>query len=88
MKHFKEHSGLDKAGDQNDEDINVAESKIWPKHLKFRDRRLNMSVDYSRGITKMHDIDPNGRWEYEKTFKRIEKYSDMISNSVINQGTV
>ena len=36
----------------------------------------------------MHDIDENGRWEYEKTFKRLEKYSDMISNSVLNKNTI
>ena len=88
LKHFKEHSTLVKDGKQAEVDINVSEDKIWSNKLKFRDRRLNLSVDYSRGVTKMHDIDENGRWEYEKTFKRIEKYSDMISNSVLNKNTI
>ena len=61
MKYFEDHHQV-KDRKSHEANICVSENKIWPKHIKNMDRRLNLSVDYSRGVSKTHDFDNQGHW--------------------------
>lgn len=46
-----------------------------------------MSVDHSIGLSNTYDK-PDGLWKFEKTFKRIEKHSNNLSNAILTQEVV
>lgn len=69
-------------GEPIDIKIDVNTKEIWPDDIPKKQRKLNLSVDYSVGVTNTYDK-PGGKWRYDKTFKRIEKHAKNLSNAIL-----
>ena len=63
--------------------INIQDKKVFNK-IPFRKRSLDLNVR----LSKVYDKNKDDTWNYNKTFKRMEKYSRNLEGSIFNRKSI
>jgi len=59
--------------------INIQDEKVF-KNIPIEKRILDLNVS----LSKIYDKNKDDSWNYKKTFKRYEKYSNNFDRSILN----